>query len=60
MGVTAEFMLKQAKLHVGIDSNLLLKSYLESSLNAGTQMQLAAEMQQASNHYKFGFGIVMG
>lgn len=60
MSVGAEFMLKQSKLCMGVDSNLLLKSYLETSLNPGTQLQISAEMMQAANHYKFGFGIVMG
>jgi hypothetical protein len=58
-GVSAEFMLKQSKLHMGIDSNLLLKSYLETNLNPTTQLQLCAEVMQAANHYKFGVGIVM-
>ena len=58
-GVSAEFMLKQSKLHMGIDSNLLLKSYLETSLNPTTQLQLSAEVMQAANHFKFGIGIVM-
>lgn len=60
MSVSAEFMLKQSKLHLGVDSNLLLKSYLETSLSQGTQLQLAAEMQQHAGHYRFGMGIVMG
>ena len=59
MSFNAEFMLKQSKLHMGIDSNLLLKSYLETSISPSTQLQFGAEMMQASNHYRFGFGIVL-
>lgn len=57
--VAAEFMLKQSKLHMGIDSNLLLKSYLEISPSPTMQLQICAEMMQAANHYKFGLGVVM-
>jgi hypothetical protein len=60
MSLNAEFMLKQSKIHIGVDSNLLLKSYLETSLSPNTQLQLCAEMMQANNHYRFGFGILMG
>ena len=59
MSVGAEFMLKQSRLHLGVDSNMLLKSYLETSLNPSTQLQLTAEMMQANNHYRFGVGIVL-
>jgi hypothetical protein len=60
MGMLAEFQLKQAKLQLGLDSNLVLRSTLDSTINPGTTLQLCAEMQQQSNHYRFGFGIVMG
>ena len=59
MAVNAEFMLKQSKIHMGIDSNLLLKSYLETSISPTTQLQFGAEMLQHANHYRFGFGIVL-
>ncbi len=52
--------MKQSKLHMSIDSNLLLKSSLESTVAPGVTMQFAAEMMQAKDHYKFGYGIVMG
>jgi hypothetical protein len=60
MGLGAEFMLKQSKLHFGVNSDLLLRSYLETSLSQSAQFQLSAEMMQASNHYRFGFGLLMG
>ena len=60
MSFGAEYTLKQSKLHMSVDSNLLLKSSLESTLAPGVTMQFAAEMMQAKEHYKFGYGIVMG
>ena len=59
MSIAAEFILKQSKLHMGIDSNLLLKSYLETTTTPNTQLQFSAETNQLKNHYKFGFGICM-
>jgi hypothetical protein len=60
MALGAEYSMKQSKLHMSIDSNLLLKSSLESTVAPGVTMQFAAEMMQAKDHYKFGYGIVMG
>mmetsp|Transcript_101821 Transcript_101821/g.199711 ORF Transcript_101821/g.199711 Transcript_101821/m.199711 type:complete len:331 (+) Transcript_101821:90-1082(+) len=60
MGMIAEYQLKQAKLQLGLDSSLVVRSQLDTTLMPGTQMQLCAEMQQAANVYRFGFGIVMG
>jgi hypothetical protein len=60
MGVTAEYILKQAKIQLGLDSAGVIRAHLDTTLNPGTQLQLCAEMQQQSNHYKFGFGVVMG
>ncbi len=53
-------MLKQSKVQIGVDSNLLLKSYIETNVAPGTTMQISAEMMQAQNHYKFGIGLVLG
>mmetsp|Transcript_2848 Transcript_2848/g.4360 ORF Transcript_2848/g.4360 Transcript_2848/m.4360 type:complete len:323 (-) Transcript_2848:115-1083(-) len=58
--VGAEFMLKQSKIQLGIDSNFVIKSYLETHLSPNTQLQLCAETMQLNNHYRFGFGILMG
>lgn len=59
MSVGAEYMLKQSKLQMSIDSNLLIKSYLETNLGPGITMQFCAEMQQHKEHFKFGYGIQM-
>jgi hypothetical protein len=60
MSVGAEYMLKQSKLHMSIDSNMQIKSMVETAIAPGVQMQLCAEMQQQQAVYKFGFGVLMG
>jgi hypothetical protein len=60
MSVGAEYMLKQSKLHMSVDSNLQLKSMVETAIAPGVQMQLCADMVQHKGVYKFGFGILMG
>jgi hypothetical protein len=60
MSVGVEYTMKQSKLHLSVDSNLLIKSALETTVSTGISLQLAAEMQQFQNIYKFGYGITMG
>lgn len=60
MTLSAEYSLKQSKIHVGVDSNLLIKSTVDSTVSPGVTLQFAAEMMQAKGHYKFGYGIMMG
>jgi len=59
MTLAAEYMLKQSKLHMSVDSNLLLKSTLETNVAPGMMLQFCAEAAQLKNSYKYGFGIVM-
>ena len=59
MTVGAEYMFKQSKLHMSLDSNLLLKSYLEANIGPGFSLQICGEMMQAKEHYKFGMGLQM-
>jgi len=44
---------------MGIDSNLLLKSYIETNATPTTQLQFSAEICQPKNYYRFGFGICL-
>jgi Eukaryotic porin len=60
MSVGAEYTMKQSTLHMSIDSGLLIKSSLSTTIAPGTELQLCAEMQQAGQHYKFGVGVMMG
>ena len=59
MSLSSEFFLKQSKLHMGIDSNLLLKSYIETNATPTTQLQFSAEICQPKNYYRFGVGICL-
>jgi hypothetical protein len=52
--------LKQSKLCIGIDSNLMVKSSVETAMTTGVTLQFCAEMNQLKDHYRFGYGIVMG
>ena len=60
MTVGAEYTLKQSKIQMTIDSNMLIKSHLETTIAPGVTMQFCAEMCQGQNVYKFGYGIAMG
>ena len=60
MSVGAEYTMKQSKLHMSIDSGLLIKRSLSTTVAPGTEMQFCAEMQQAAQHYRFGLGVMMG
>ncbi len=53
-------MLKQSKVSMGIDSNLQLRSMVETAVAPGVQLQFAAEMAHLQGQYRFGYGIVMG
>eukprot|EP00604_Paraphysomonas_vestita_P000603 CAMPEP_0174825016 /NCGR_PEP_ID=MMETSP1107-20130205/41055_1 /TAXON_ID=36770 /ORGANISM="Paraphysomonas vestita, Strain GFlagA" /LENGTH=261 /DNA_ID=CAMNT_0016055699 /DNA_START=201 /DNA_END=986 /DNA_ORIENTATION=+ len=60
MTLSAEYILKQSKLNFSVDSNLFLKSMLETTIAPGTSIQFSAEVLHAKEHYRFGYGITMG
>ncbi len=60
MSVAAEYMLKQSRVSMSVDSNITLKSLVETSIAPGVQLQLAAEMAQLQGQYRFGYGLLMG
>lgn len=60
MSIAAEYVLKQSKMHMSVDSNLVFKSLLETTVMPGFMIQLSAEEQHFKDIYKFGFGIMMG
>ncbi len=60
MSVSAEYMLKQSRVSMSIDSSITLKSLVETSIAPGVQLQLAAEMAQLQGQYRFGYGLLMG
>lgn len=47
-------------MHMSVDSNLVFKSLLETTVMPGFMIQLSAEEQHFKDIYKFGFGIMMG
>jgi hypothetical protein len=60
MSVSAEYMLKSSRVSLSLDSNVTLKSLVETPIAPGVQLQLAAEMGQLQGQYRFGYGIMMG
>ena len=60
MTLGADYTLKQSKIQMTIDSTMLIKSHLETTIAPGVAMQLCAEMRQDKDIYKFGYGIAMG
>jgi len=60
MSIGAEYILKQSKLHMSVDSNLLIKSTVETTVAPGVLMQFTADVCQIKGTYRFGYGIIMG
>lgn len=60
MTVTAEYILKQSKINFSLDSNMFLKTMVETTLAPGTSLQFSAEVLHIKDHYRFGYGITMG
>lgn len=60
MGVSAQYVLKQSSLNFGVDSNLLIKSMLNTEIQPGISLQMAGEVQHSAGHYRFGYGLNMG
>lgn len=57
--IGAEYTLKQSKLQMSIDTNLIIKSQLTTQIVPSVNLQLSAEMSQFKEHYRFGYGIEM-
>ena len=60
MCVSAEYGFKQSTLKMSVDSNLMLKTTLVGQPSPGMQFTLSAEVQQAKEHFKFGYSVMMG
>lgn len=58
--IAVEYELKQSKITMGLDSNLTVKSSIETSIAPGVQLQICAEVAHLQAGYRFGYGIVMG
>lgn len=57
--VGVEYQLQQSKIQMSIDSNMEIKSTLETTIGPRLQMQFSAEMAHMKNVYRFGYGLVM-
>lgn len=60
MSLSAEYQLKQSKLQMSVDSALTIKSTLETTISPGVTFQLAGEVSQLTDTYRFGYAISMG
>ena len=61
MNVSAQYILKQSKVTVGVDSELVMRSTVESNIAQGVQLTLSAEIPQLKQDAsRFGVGILMG
>lgn len=60
MSLAVEYILKQSKLNMSIDSNLTVKSTIETTVLPGFTLQLCAEEQHLKDAFRFGLGITMG
>lgn len=60
MTVGAEYILKQSKLSMSIDSNLHIRSCVETALGPGMQLQFSGEFNQPAGVYRFGYGLYIG
>lgn len=60
MTVGAEYTLKQSKIQMTIDSSMVLRSSVDTTIVPGVLFNLSAEMRQDKDHYRFGYGIILG
>ena len=60
MSVGAEYMYKQGRLQMSVDSNLTIKSALDTNVSPGMNLQLVAELSQLNQQAKFGTFLMMG
>ncbi len=61
MNVSAQYILKQSKINMGVDSDLSIKSSVETSIAPGVQLNITAEIPQLKQDAsKFGIALLMG
>ena len=60
MSVGAEYMYKQGRLQMSVDSNLTIKSAMDTNVSPGMNLQLVAELSQFNQQAKFGTFLMMG
>jgi len=57
MTVGSEFILKQSKLNFSLDSDLVVRSAIETGIAPTMTLQFAAEMHPLKEQYRFGYGL---
>ena len=61
MSACAEYILKQSKLTMGVDSDLVMRTTVESNIAQGVQLSISAEIPQLQqDQCKFGYALLMG
>ena len=58
--LSAEFMLKQAKLHMTVDRNLAVATVIESNVRPGLKLMFSATLDHASDGFNCGYGLQFG
>ena len=60
MSVGADYTYKQGKLHFSVDSNLTIKSSLDTNISPGFNLQMCAEAAELNTQFKLGSGLQIG
>ena len=58
--LSADFMLKQAKIQTSIDKQLTVRTAVESNVRPGLKLLLSAELDHATDGFKCGYGLQFG
>lgn len=53
-------MYKQGRIHMSLDSNLTVRSSLDTNVSPGMNLQLVTELSQLNQQAKFGTSLMMG
>lgn len=56
----AEYILKQSRLQMSIDSNVQVRSTVDINTGQGFQLQFSGDLGHLSGSARFGFGIMVG
>ncbi len=60
MSVGAEYIYKQGRIHMSVDSALTIRSSLDTTISPGVTMQLVGELSQFNTQLKMGYFLMMG
>jgi len=61
MNLSAQYILKQSRISIGVDSDLTMRTTIESNVSQGVQLSISAELPQLKQEgCRFGLGLTMG